>query len=246
MHRHMSWRRAITEGGVIVVSILLAFAIDAAWDDRQDRIAAARLVIAVAEELESNVAHFAGLRVRTARMSTAGLELLNETGPGSSAEPRWVMERITSIWGSPDVDPTTVALTAALESGTIGQIVGPELRERLQLLPRRYAELDRISNTLEEQSNQYFRSRLWAFVPQMNIEIESGFGGMPELWAEFRDGVPDASRFDADIEGLLGDLVFENAVVNRTTMSMILRRVSAALEVELQELSGELRRLAES
>ncbi len=31
----IEWKRLITEGGVIVVSILLAFAIDAWWHERQ-------------------------------------------------------------------------------------------------------------------------------------------------------------------------------------------------------------------
>ena len=245
MPERMSLKRAVAEGGVIVVSILLAFAIDASWDDRQEHVAATRQAMAVAEELESNARHFANLRARTEQMSSAGLELMAATGPGSEAEPEWVMERITEIWGSPDVDPSTAALTAALQSGAIEDVIGPDLRERLQRLPRRYAELDRIASTLEEQLNRYFRDRLWNYVPQMDIEVQAGFSNFPELRTELLTAVPDGSHFDADVSGLLADMVFENAVVNRTTLAMIIRRASEALAGELQELSGELRLVAE-
>jgi hypothetical protein len=33
----VDWRRLLVEGGVTVLSILLAFAIDATWDNVQDR-----------------------------------------------------------------------------------------------------------------------------------------------------------------------------------------------------------------
>ncbi len=37
MAQSFSWRRVLVEGAVIVGSILLPFAIDAAWEDRQQQ-----------------------------------------------------------------------------------------------------------------------------------------------------------------------------------------------------------------
>lgn len=51
----MPWIRAIGEGAVIVVSILLAFVIDAAWQDSQEHVATREMLVAVQGELASNL-----------------------------------------------------------------------------------------------------------------------------------------------------------------------------------------------
>ena len=48
------WKRLTTEGAVIVVSILLAFAIDAWWEERQERRAQLQSLARVAAEIEAN------------------------------------------------------------------------------------------------------------------------------------------------------------------------------------------------
>lgn len=46
------WRRVLTEGAVIVMSILLAFGVDAWWDARQDRREVAAMAATLAVEIE--------------------------------------------------------------------------------------------------------------------------------------------------------------------------------------------------
>jgi hypothetical protein len=48
------WKRIAVEAAAIVVSILLAFAIDAWWDDRQSRRAESDQLLSIAAELETN------------------------------------------------------------------------------------------------------------------------------------------------------------------------------------------------
>ncbi len=50
----IAWRRVTLEGAVIVISILLAFAIDAWWDERNAREAELEQLVRVAQELEAN------------------------------------------------------------------------------------------------------------------------------------------------------------------------------------------------
>ena len=50
----ISWRRISVEGTVIVVSILLAFAIDASWEERNARDNELEQLIRVTQELEAN------------------------------------------------------------------------------------------------------------------------------------------------------------------------------------------------
>ena len=58
----IAWPRLLVEGLVIVVSILLAFAIDAWWEDRQEAEKARLQIERVVAELESNAVLIAALR----------------------------------------------------------------------------------------------------------------------------------------------------------------------------------------
>ena len=52
--QRMPWRRLLLEGSVIVFSILLAFAIDAWWDDRKEHTKQLERLVRVAAELQLN------------------------------------------------------------------------------------------------------------------------------------------------------------------------------------------------
>jgi hypothetical protein len=56
------WLRAITEGSVIVISILLAFGIDAWWDERQERRQEAEYLTAFLDEIDRNLSALRGNR----------------------------------------------------------------------------------------------------------------------------------------------------------------------------------------
>jgi hypothetical protein len=56
MSHDIPWPRVLVEGGVIVLSILLALAADAAWDRQQDRAAEAELLRSLEAELRLNLA----------------------------------------------------------------------------------------------------------------------------------------------------------------------------------------------
>ena len=53
--KRISWRRLFVEAAAIVGSILLAFAIDAWWSDRQDELEGERLANALAAEVAENL-----------------------------------------------------------------------------------------------------------------------------------------------------------------------------------------------
>lgn len=50
------WTRILAEGAIIVVSILLAFAIQAWWEGSKERAEEQRILAAIRAELHSNVA----------------------------------------------------------------------------------------------------------------------------------------------------------------------------------------------
>ncbi len=51
---NIAWGRLVAESAAIVVSILLAFTIDAWWADRKDRVEEVRILEALKAEFEDN------------------------------------------------------------------------------------------------------------------------------------------------------------------------------------------------
>ena len=76
-----SWRRIAVEGAVIVVSILLAFAIDAWWEDRGAHAAELEQLVRVSQELEANSGRLRR-KLETIEYSIEGTEeLISWMGP---------------------------------------------------------------------------------------------------------------------------------------------------------------------
>lgn len=232
---------SLREIAIVALGILVAFWIDAWWDDRQELAETERLLSAVVAELVMNAevlertGSYHGLRAE------AGLGLLRVTGPTADAvAAEEAVGLVTSFWSSPRAELSVAALAAALESGRIGLISDEALRNVLAGLPGEYSGLDELEGQITDIMNQHIFPRLWAHVPQMNVEIASGFGGSGALYEEFRSAVPPQSRFSADLRGLLRDLTFENAVVERTTLLMIARNWSATMTEQLREAAVAL------
>jgi len=53
---NIQWKRISAEGAAIVVSILLAFSIEASWDDYQDRGEEQGILLGLKSEFEQNLA----------------------------------------------------------------------------------------------------------------------------------------------------------------------------------------------
>lgn len=85
----IEWNRLLVEGVVIVASILLAFAIDAWWDDRQDRQAESNQLLNIAAELESNSERIREKLDLLAVADDAAREFISWMGP----EPRPVEQK---------------------------------------------------------------------------------------------------------------------------------------------------------
>lgn len=84
----IQWKRLLVEGVVIVASILLAFTIDAWWDDRQEKKTEERQLLSIVAELESNADHIQEKLDTLAVAQSAARELLSWMGP----EPRTVTQ----------------------------------------------------------------------------------------------------------------------------------------------------------
>ena len=125
-------RRFAIEAFVIVASILLAFALDAGWDDRQERRRVAELLSAVADDFEREVAALDSvIAVNRERelVQTALLQATDPSGPGVAPDS---IARLAARNGDQQIhDPSFGALTALLSTGGLEEVDDPELRRLL-------------------------------------------------------------------------------------------------------------------
>ena len=107
-----SAKRWVTEGAVIVASILLAFGIDAAWEDRQEQVAADELARGVIQDLEMSLDDLNNVRAFHALKLDASLtarEVLRSGVPTISMDSLNVLlvrsgatQRLTPVTGAYD------------------------------------------------------------------------------------------------------------------------------------------------
>lgn len=127
----IEWRRLLTEGIVIVVSILLAFWIDAWWDSVQDRAEEREILGLLRAEFEANQKVLA----RTAGIHRLNLDAMREIVSASETKNLIDVESLDSLFrqaaGTPHYNPATGALAATISSGRIDLIRNRQLRNRL-------------------------------------------------------------------------------------------------------------------
>lgn len=130
--REVAWLRIVAEGTAIVISILLAFAIDAWWQRRSQQGHADALVASLHADFTSSQAHVERWLVGNRKT----LDALKEFRDGLAGTPvggdlvvplEWVVAAI----GAPTYSPTDATLETAISSGRIELIKNIELRTRL-------------------------------------------------------------------------------------------------------------------
>lgn len=125
------------EGVLIVVSILVAFAIDAWWDERRDRVEERRVLESLKTEFltnANNIPWYIERHRRTADHSRELIRAMHSAGPGGTVGIRnshldWVLEHNST-------DPQRGALDAVLLSGELRCIRNPQIRDRLADWPQ--------------------------------------------------------------------------------------------------------------
>lgn len=216
-----SARRLGTEAAVIVASILLAFAIDAAWAANREASEVAAALRSVEAELIANRAYFGDIEATHETVADAGFEMLTLTGPDPDLESvERVQYLVGELWDRAGLFPPSAgAVSSLIASGRIGEIGSRELREAIAAWPD-YVDRQRQLLDLIYAEN-LFHQRLVTLVAQLDIDRLNGMGSNADARAEFRARAPEASRLRSDYTALLSDLEFENGVTSRVTASLI-------------------------
>ena len=141
MKAQIPWLRVFIEGVVIVGSILLAFGIDAWWDEGQERRGEQEVLTSLQAEFEENVDlldAWIGIHHRVDVATERFLDLLSEMPEGQRVS---VPDSIVAqaIRG-PTYQPIRASLDAALSSGQIELIASTELQRNLATWSRLLAE----------------------------------------------------------------------------------------------------------
>ncbi|MDH3747718.1 MAG: hypothetical protein OER97_05885 [Gammaproteobacteria bacterium] len=127
----------LAEGILIVASILVAFAIDAWWEERQNRVEERRILESLRTEFQANVAYFPNF-IEAHRRSVHYAKALNDAmkaaGPGGTFT--FDTAQLAQVIQNRSTDPQTGALDAILQSGELRYISNSRIREALAHWPR--------------------------------------------------------------------------------------------------------------
>jgi len=153
MTRSIPWPRIFAEGFAIVVSILLAFGIQAWWEGRQERGDELRILEGLGADFRANreeLNRVTGLHedfqsrlVALQRLPTSELELVPDEEMDSFSR---------AMQGTPTFDPQDATLDAALASGDLGTIRDPHLRDLLAQWKAQVEDLEEEAADFREVS----------------------------------------------------------------------------------------------
>ncbi len=137
MFKSERFRSALAEGLLIVASILVAFAIDAWWEERQNRAEERRILESLRAEFRANVAYlpeFIEAHRRTAYYAKQLTDRMRDAGPGGEFSVS--IAQLAQVIDNRSTDPQTGALNAILQSGELRYVSNRRIRESLARWPR--------------------------------------------------------------------------------------------------------------
>lgn len=173
--RKISWRRILVEGAVIMVSILLAFSIDAWWNNRIEQQRERQQLISMRAEFQASLSgldevlssvqgHAKNVESLIALLKAAGDEPVLIPGPllGSAI-----------TWRTSDVSIST--LDALMASGDLNLLHNVELRANLAGLPAY------LQNVTEDEISVLSSPELIGFLTARRVHFWYSEIGLPEV-----------------------------------------------------------------
>ena len=206
----IAWDRMAVEGIVIVVSILLAFAIDAWWDEQQERNAEIQHLARVSSEIEANIDRIRDKNESLQRAMSATSDMMSWMGPNPTPVSDEIFnrafDRLVRI-GTMSLNNT--ALESYLGVGRLGDEAGESLHTTLSELRINNQEYIEQYSLLRKEHADYmaYLQRtvpLWHGMRYMSVE-------MPE------------SKFPLDPNAVLADFVAESLFGTYFTRMKIVR-----------------------
>jgi hypothetical protein len=173
--RQIPWPRILAESVAIVVSILLAFWIQAWWDNRQEREDERAILTTLLAELSQRKAALDGGNVYHRAIRESARQLLDAAaGPNNRLNDQDLDHLLSDLtwYTSP---PTVTELNSLVSSGNISLVSNRELRRRLGVV---HASLDRFGKFAQMHNDFYLRQLMPfmqrnTYLPQISNALDS-------------------------------------------------------------------------
>jgi hypothetical protein len=217
----IEWKRRLVEGLVILVSILLAFGIDAWWDERRENHAAHRQVDRVLAELETN-AEILGMHIQWMEAATAAsVDFLALCGPDPEAVSSQAIGHLfDGTFGVPTLSVSRNAAQRFLASGLLAEGEWASIRQVLAKLLSRWQEEERDSLELR-QYRVPMMERTGQLIPALNTSLQHPVMSRYQI-----------SKFPFDSKALLSDMEFEGHLASYAIrLELNLRDLAALLDL---------------
>lgn len=222
------WIRIGAESVAIIASILLAFAIDAWWEQRIEHIRSDAQLGTISNELIEVELRLTRLDERLVGLRQAVSDLLRHVGPETPLES---MDSLVSLvdlsFRAAKIELPTGSMQALLASGELSNIANHELKALLASWPTEVSRLRNQSGLLEENREEIIRY-LHDKIPTLDIAYKTD--QMDAYPQSSFVGDPAILQRDMKVEGLFGNrgmmiedtLNIVSELRNQTTKSVTL------------------------
>lgn len=232
--RSRSARRRLMDGAAIVLSILLAFAIDAGWDEIQERRAEQEILAGLQTDFVSNQMQLSSV-VAAHRRRAANYSWFRSSSPDEirRISPDSANSIYTELWGPRTFDPARSSIDALIGAGRFGVIQDRELRNRLTGFLNLADDLAEESMRMQSGSEAVLEGTIPHGGPwQDELGPSAAFGDLPSLTPEDLASM----RADTILMGWIG-LAHQYSATYLEEM----RQLGAAVEDVLARLGTEIR-----
>lgn len=235
--RAIAWPRILAEGVAIVASILLAFSIDAWWDERGQQKQAEGLLRSLHEDFQANQRQVEAYLAGNRRIHADTLSVLQQIAGADLGEQVSVpFEHMIGIIGAPTYSPQDWSIDVAIASGRLEAFGNSELRDLLGLWRQQLDDTSEDELLLRDLViNQ--------LVPALGNQVRLGRAfGYEELVGRFMGAASDPAnepfkvRATTELEAILAQKVFyEGFVVDgledlRETQAEILQLIEEGID----------------
>jgi hypothetical protein len=235
----INWKRISAEGVAIVVSILLAFGIEAWWQDRNEAILEQRLLTALLVEFEQNGALLRQSREVYEQYYTDAIRVLDLIAEDPATIDAAELEGLFgSLLASQTFHLESGTLNGLLASGEMSLIRDETLRNRLAAWPS-YAgewseEEEAVFNLVGESLIPYLSERM--LLRSIN-----------RTFPPFSDGqaprsAPPGSNETASMASVVASTEFDNLVYRKANGTWHAMRDGETLRAQLSEIIELIRR----
>lgn len=231
------WKRLIAEGGAIVVSILLAFWIDAWWDERKDRSAEVTTLSALLGELREFDQAFEDNSVFVTAVRESTMKLLEASAdPDTDLSDRDIDRLVSDILWYVDTETLSLpVLQSAVSGGQLAAISNMEVGRRLG---EWLIKINVINSSIRFDFD-YYQRRLMPFLEKNTsilqiYDIPAHRPGFPE--AQYPNVFPPSSSSESH-RALLANREFQNILIGRVvTLTNIVEWRVSDVQTELREI----------